>query len=61
MYIHILDLYFRQACLSPKQNFGTIENRDLKPVCAIIDSKISWKNQSSSEWNIVVERLVLGL
>jgi hypothetical protein len=61
MYIHILDLYFRQASLSPKQNFGTIENRDLKPVCAIIDSKISWKNQSSSEWNLVVERLVLGL
>ena len=30
MYIHILDLYFRQASLSPKQNFGTIENRDLK-------------------------------
>jgi hypothetical protein len=30
MYIHILDLYFRQASLSPKQNFGTIENRDFK-------------------------------
>ena len=30
MFIHILDLYFRQASLSPKQNVGTIENRDLK-------------------------------
>ena len=43
MYIHILDLYFRQASLSPKQNFGAIENRDLKTSLRIIDSKIFWK------------------
>jgi hypothetical protein len=30
MYIHILYLYFRQASLSPKQNFGAIENRHPK-------------------------------
>ena len=43
MYIHILYLYFRQASLSPKQNFGAIENRDLKTSLRIIDSNIFWK------------------
>jgi hypothetical protein len=57
MYMYILYLYFRLASLSPKQNFGAIENRDLKTSLRIIDSKIFW----SSGWNISVERLVLGL
>jgi hypothetical protein len=43
MHIHILNLYFRQASFSPKQNIVAVENRDLKTSFRIIDSKIFWK------------------
>ena len=43
MYIHILNLYFRQASFIPKQNIVAIKNRDLKTSFRIIDSKIFWK------------------
>ena len=44
MYIHIFNLYFRQASFSPNQNIVAIENRDLKTNFRIIESSIFWKD-----------------